>query len=139
MKKNKCFIFKDNRFLKIIFLTLTSYLLFNEFYNFYVIKPTYTSSSENMIGINSFMYVFCICTNVFLSGIHDNPDIVLCPFPSYNFANLKSIGYDNAAWHAMGRIKDKSYLGWTGNTTNNKTSAIQIIQNISILQGRFSK
>ena len=78
-------------------------------------------------------------TNVFLSGIHDNPDIVLCPFPSYNFANLKSIGYDNAAWHAMGRIKDKSYLGWTGNTTNNETSANQIIQNISILQGRFSK
>ena len=50
MNKTKCFFLKDSRLFKLIFAILTSYLIGMEFYTYYVLKPTYTSSSENNIG-----------------------------------------------------------------------------------------
>ena len=44
-------IFRNYNILKFCFAALTSYLLYQEFYVFLVVKPTYTSSAKLNIGL----------------------------------------------------------------------------------------
>ena len=50
-------IFGNNIILKLTFASLTAFLLFEEFYVFFIVKPTYTTSAKLQIGV---MWKFCI-------------------------------------------------------------------------------
>ena len=44
-------ILKDYTLIKLCFGFLTGYLLYEEFYVFFIAKPTYTSSARQKIGL----------------------------------------------------------------------------------------
>merc|ERR1711884_622560 len=66
---------KDYKVLKLIFISLTLYLIFDLFYDFLVVKPTYTSLGKRNVSIEGF------------------PDITLCPEQVINISAAKSNGY----------------------------------------------
>ena len=68
-------LWKDHRILKIIFIIFASYLIFEEVYNFVVVKPTYTSTSKRKLSTEDF------------------PDIIVCPEPSVDVNVVASKGY----------------------------------------------
>ena len=92
-------LWKDHIILKLFFSALTAYLLYEEFYVFFVEKPTYTSSAKLTIGKYR-IFDIPFLPSIFLLEPEDYPDITLCPFPSYNQPKLESYGYGQSFEYA---------------------------------------
>ena len=69
---------------------LTVYLLFNEFYNFLLVKPTQTSPEQSSLKKEYF------------------PEMIVCPEPAFNLTALRDEEYR------------QSFRLWTGNILWNK-------------------
>ena len=87
---------KEYGALKLIFTILASYLIFETFYIFLIVKPTYTSHEKRKLSEEDF------------------PEIILCPDPSINLSALNSHGYRGADKYFKG-VYDWTQVTWTGN------------------------
>ena len=83
---NKCYnIFgKDHRFLKLAFIIFALCLIVEEFYEFYVVKPTYYSLAKREMNVEDF------------------PEIIICPDPSVNTTAVSLRGYDGNKEYFLG-------------------------------------
>ena len=93
-------IFGNNIILKLTFASLTAFLLFEEFYVFFIVKPTYTTSAKLQIGLKILHPLVVGMQIINVTGPDDYPDITLCPFPSYNQPNLLNHGYGHSFEYA---------------------------------------
>ena len=93
-------IFGSNIILKLTFASLTAFLLFEEFFVFFIVKPTYTTSAKLQIGLKILHPSVVGMQIINVTGPDDYPDITLCPFPSYNQPNLLNHGYGHSFEYA---------------------------------------
>ena len=106
------------RSIKICFVLLTSYLLLEEFYTFFIVRPTLTSITKSRISPLDF------------------PEILICPIPAFAEDRLVSVGYENSYKYAVGITEeedhDKIITGWTGNQYQLNVKEVQ--EKVSIIQ-----
>ena len=107
--KSPCYtlLLKDYKVLKLIFFTIASYLIFNSFYMYLIVKPTYTSVAKRNIAPEDF------------------PEFILCPEHPIDLDAVKSLGYGGMWDYFAGKIeKDWRHVGWGGNKSEdiNKVS-----------------
>ena len=116
--KNKIrdMLLRNFAIVKLFFAVFTSFLLYEEFFTFWIEKPTYTSSSNVEIGPKDF------------------PDITICPFPSWNQQELKKIGYVHSFDYSKGMLRDSAMFGWSGNLT--ESSPESVLEQISIFKNQ---
>ena len=120
-------IFKDFRILKICFLILTLYLLFEEIKDFLITKPTLTFVSQTNIKPETF------------------PDILICPEEAFDLDSLHKLGYQYGFYYGSGYISGyEKTTGWLGNQTNlnvtevaDQVSNIKSVQDCPKVNGRF--
>ena len=92
------FIVKDFGMLKAFFIILASLLITEEFYNFLVLKPTYTFQEKRRIDLDDF------------------PVITLCPHPSVDVNAMKKKGYGLFDFYFKGVFDPfNSSVSWAGN------------------------
>ena len=116
MKRKIICMFRNFALIKLFFALLTSYLLYEEFFTFWIEKPTYTSSSKVRIGPQDF------------------PDITICPFPSWNQQELVKLGYAQSFEYTKGKLDKSTMFGWRGNSTG--ISLDNVFDKISILKNQ---
>ena len=106
-------LWKDHRILKFIFIIFASYLIVEEFYNFVVVKPTYTSTSKRKLSVMDF------------------PEIIVCPEPSVDVNVVASKGYQGVKEYFMG-FEDfgMPLMGWAGNKSENVTKVSEDISTL---------
>ena len=109
-------MFRNFALIKLFFALLTSYLLYEELFTFWIEKPTYTSSSKVKIGPQDF------------------PDITICPFPSWNQQELVELGYAQSFEYSKGKLDESTMFGWSGNSTG--ISPENVFDKISILKNQ---
>ena len=109
---------KDYRFLKLFFTIFASYLIFEEFYTFWVLKPTYTTASKRD------------------KKPEDFPDILLCPEPAIDIEAGISRGYEGIDEYYLGfnLLDGLHQIGWVGNISENLTT---VSEEISILKSEI--
>ena len=110
--KNKLYtlVVKDYRLFKIIFTLMASYLIFDTFYTFLVLKPTYTFHAKRQLSVEDF------------------PQIILCPEPAVDLTALKARGYSGPDAY----FKGQKY-GWAGNNSGdvkNVSAEISILKSV---------
>ena len=110
MKQVSKFLFKNS--INITSAVLTFYLLYEDFQLFFS-KPTYTSNSESKLQPKNF------------------PSIILCPFPTFNQAELLKIGYEDGYDYAKGKIEGSNLNSWIGNSSS---LVENIIDKVAILK-----
>ena len=86
------------------FFTMTIYVSIEEFYVFFYVKPTMTSTSRGTLEAEDF------------------PEITLCPEPTVDRKMLRELGYTELFNFKVGLdiwpfVKDEG-LGWIGNSSN---------------------
>ena len=107
-------ILRNFTLLKLFFALFTSYLLYEEFFTFFVKKPTYTSSSKVKIGPQDF------------------PDITICPFPSWDHQEMLRLRYANSFEYSKGTTHNSTMFGWSGNTS--EINPESVLDKISIIK-----
>ena len=106
---------KDYRFLKLVFIVIGSCLIFDLFYTYLVVKPTYTSVERREIRAEDF------------------PDILLCPEPSVVPFALEARGYEEGANYFLGIDNiGLRQIGWAGNNTSEDVKTVS--DEISVLK-----
>ena len=113
MKRKIICMFRNFALIKLFFALLTSYLLYEEFFTFWIEKPTYTSSSKVKIGPQDF------------------PDITIS---SWNQQELVKLGYAQSFEYSKGKLHGSTMFGWSGNSTGN--SLENVFDKISILKNQ---
>ena len=111
----KCFNWIQS--IKIGFILLTSYLLLEEFYIFFIVRPTLTTQTKSRITP------------------HDFPEIIICPIPSFAQEELLSVGYENSYKYAIGITEEdhnEIIRGWTGNQS--QLNVKEVKKKVSIIQ-----
>ena len=116
MKMKIIDIFRNFAIIKLFFVLFTSFLLYEEFFTFWVEKPTHTSSSKVVIGPKDF------------------PDITICPFPSWNQQELVKLGYGQSFEYSKGKLYESAMFGWSGNSTGIPLESV--FDKISILKNQ---
>ena len=106
------FLFKEYRLIKLIFLSLASYLVLKAFYAFVIVKPTYTSNAKRNLVPEDF------------------PEFILCPDESIDVDIAKSKGY-GGMWNYFSGDLSKGQIGWIG---NNSEDVKDVFREISTLQ-----
>ena len=108
------FIVKDFGMLKALFIILASLLITEEFYNFLVLKPTYTFQEKRRIDLDDF------------------PVITLCPHPSVDVNAMKKKGYGLFDFYFKGVFDPfNSSVSWAGNKSEDVK---EVSKEISILK-----
>ena len=102
---------------KIVFGTLTLFLIYQEILVFLVVRPTSTSIELKMITPDLM------------------PDIIICPQPGFHIPALRKNGYHNSFWYSLGMNTSETFLGWSG---NNSLGTLQTIEDISTLKNTSS-
>ena len=94
-------LIKDFRLLKFAFIIFASYLIFEEFYTYLVVKPTYTTTIKRYLKHEDF------------------PEILLCPQPAIDVDAAKSKGYGKGIQQFFYGVLDgevrNNTITWTGN------------------------
>ena len=94
-----------------------------EFYNFYVKKPTYTSKMNRKLGVEDF------------------PNIIICPEPSIDTEAAKSNGYKSVKMYFLGLNQENKTvvdhqvvydgpIGWAGNNSQGVKKVHDEISNL---------
>ena len=112
MSKQKMFALIFKYIIYVFSIICTSYLLYVDIYLF-LSKPTYSSDSEQKLQPKNF------------------PNILLCPFPSFDLFQLQKHGYSEGYEYCKGNIQGSMSRGWCGNATE---SVEEVIQNIALLK-----
>ena len=108
-------ILRDNRLIKICFIALTSYLLFNEMLVFLVTKPTLTSVTQTNIKPEDF------------------PVFLICPKQGFDLQSLHKLGYPYSTFYGRGIINStKNQISWIGNQT--KMNVTEVIKQVSTIK-----
>ena len=111
------FLFKDFRVVKLCFMALTSYLLYEELYVFLITKPTLTSVTQTSISTEQF------------------PDVLICPEQAFELNLLNKLGYTRSLYYGLGQADDSKLIGWLGNQTEfNITEIVNQISRIKTLK-----
>ena len=118
MKKCHFLFGKDHKFLKLVFTILASYLTFEEFYTFLVVKPTYTTATKRGLKPNDF------------------PDMILCPEPAIDIEAATSRGYEGVDDYYLGfNLKHGlDQIGWKGNKSE---KVLRVSEEISVLKSEL--
>ena len=85
-------LLKENRFLKLIFIIIASWLIFYSTYTFVVLKPTYSSEEKREISAEDF------------------PEVMICPEPTFDIQSLLSRGHRDYFGYFVG----SKQFGWAG-------------------------
>ena len=109
------FMRKDYRALNAVFTILALYLVADEFYTYWVRKPTYSSTGQRKLSSEDF------------------PAFLLCPEPLIDINYVKARGYRGPLGYFWGQIIDLQQIeiGWTGNKSEDVE---EIFQEVSILK-----
>ena len=105
-------LLKEYKLLKAIFLLIASYLIFEEVYICFVLKPTFTSSTRRNIKPEDF------------------PEIILCPVPPIDVKAARSRGYDGMDYYYLGLEyfdvmgRQSRSIGWSG---YNRSESVKIV------------
>ena len=112
----KCwnYVGKEYRIFNLGFAIFTSYLLFDELKLYFIYKPTFTSSVQTKLTPGHF------------------PNILICPYPSYDLEELQSIGYDHSYDYSSGLSEEGNLIGWRGNNSEDDLAAIT--HNLSVIR-----
>ena len=89
-------IFQDFRIIKLVFIVMTSYLIYEELNLFFIKRPTVTSFTEEELTPSSF------------------PEIIICSDNGFSQKWLNIYGYDDSFQYKKGLPRDKSFIGWFG-------------------------
>ena len=108
------FLWKDFRLLKISFIIIGAYFLYDEFKLLIVDKPTIITVTRSRLAPHHF------------------PDIWVCPLRGYDEQELRKIGFNNSRDYTIGSYGDRNHVGWLGNTTGLTTG--DIIRRISTIK-----
>ena len=81
---------------------MTLYLIYETFYTFVVLRPTFTSHERRDINVDDF------------------PEIILCPEPSIDLQALNSLGYGGPNSY----FKGNGLIGWGNNSEDIQNFAI---------------
>ena len=106
-------ICQDFRILKLAFIMMTAYLLYEEFLLFFVTRPTVTSFTEEKLTPASF------------------PEITICSDNGFNQEWLNIYGYDDSFQYKKGLPRDKSYIGWFGHQASTPVDREGFLRDIS--------
>ena len=96
-------IFQDFRLVKLCFIVMTTYLLYEELNVFFVKRPTVTSFTEEQLTPTSF------------------PEIIICSNNGFSQKWLNIHGYDDSFQYKKGVPRDKSFIGWFGHQPSTST------------------
>ena len=107
-------IFKDHRILKLSFILLTVYLLFDELVLFFCTKPTLTTKVQSRLQTNQF------------------PEALICSSPAFDQQKLTSMGYEHSYDYILGILGGEFLRGWSGNQSD--VSIEKILHDISIMK-----
>ena len=112
--KKLLIIFKDHRLLKLSFILLTVYLLFDELILFFSTKPTLTTQVQTSLQTNQF------------------PEALICSSPAFDQEKLISMGYEHSHDYILGILDGEFLHGWSGNQSD--VSIEKILQDISVMK-----
>ena len=90
--KKLLIIFKDHRLLKLSFILLTVYLLFDELVLFFYTKPTLTTKVQTSLQTNQF------------------PEALICSSPAFDQEKLISMGYEHSHDYILGILTENSFM-----------------------------
>ena len=76
---------KDYKILKLIFIITASFLIYNVFFDFLIVKPTYRSDGKRNIGLEDF------------------PEITICPKEPINLSAANINGYHDFETYYISR------------------------------------
>ena len=112
----KCwnYVGKEYRIFNLGFAIFTSYLLIDELKLYFIYKPTFTSIVQTKLKPGHF------------------PNILICPYPSYDLEELQSIGYDHSYDYSSGLSEEGNLIGWRGNNSEDDLAAIT--HNLSVIR-----
>ena len=107
-------IFKDHRLLKLSFILLTLYLLFDELVLFFYTKPTLTTKVQTSLQTHQF------------------PEALICSSPAFDQEKLISMDYEHSYDYILGIQGGEFLHGWSGNQSDVSTE--QILHDISVMK-----
>ena len=116
IKTVSSFLWKDHKYLKIVFILLTGFVLFEELVVFFIDKPTLTTVIKAEMGPENF------------------PQVLVCPDPAADLSILVPRGYQDGYHYQLGITGNDSHYDfflWSGNRSE---SVEEIAANISILR-----
>ena len=111
-------ICRDFRLLKLCFVVMTTYLLYEELLVFFIRRPTVTSFTEEELTSASF------------------PEIIICSNNGFSQKWLNIYGYADSFQYKKGLPKDKSFIGWFGHhpSTLDRESFLRNISHIRTVE-----
>ena len=123
LRKYYSLLGKDYKILKFIFIISASCMIFIEFHNYFVVKPTYTSISERKISAEDF------------------PEVILCPKQPFKMSAAKSRGYADLDDYFFGRVSDfldchtwNQTFTWAGNENEDLKKVSEELSNLEAIQ-----
>ena len=108
-------IFQDFRIIKLGFIVMTTYLLYEEMNVFFIKRPTVTSFTEEELSPATF------------------PEIMICSNNGFSQKWLNIYGYDDSFQYRKGLPRDKSFIGWFGHQPSTLDREI-FLRNISRIE-----
>ena len=109
-------MWRDYGILKILLTAACIFLLWEQFYKYWVLKPTLTRTGRRDLSVDDF------------------PVMTFCPIKHVDHKKLSSYGYEELTQYKLGIQKNESLeslVGWSGNSS---TSQKEVIKDISILK-----
>ena len=114
----KKYVWKDYGVFKIILTAACLFLLYEQLYNYFVLKPTLTQSGRRDLNADDF------------------PVMTFCPIKHMDMAKLSSYGYEDLTQYKLGYQENgtrKLFIGWSGNSSASQTD---IVTDISLLKSK---
>lgn len=112
----KKYVWGDYGIFKIVLTVACIFLLWEQFFKYWVLKPTLTRSGRRDLSVDDF------------------PVMTFCPIKHVDPKKLFSHGYEDLTQYKLGIQKNgsqKSFVGWSGNSSASQT---QVIKDISLLK-----
>ena len=110
---------EDYKILKLIFIISASCMIFSLFYDFLIVKPTYTSLGKRNISVEDF------------------PVITLCPQQPINMSAVNLNGYYDLDAYFLGLLDGNdsiSIISWAGNKSEDVHTVSEELSNLKLIQ-----
>ena len=102
-------IITENYFIKFICFICALWFIYDELFQFLIVRPT--STSDGLASLDSKTF----------------PEIMVCTSPPYNLEKLEQYGYSSVILYYLGLMQDGSFIGWGG--VENMSSR-EILENV---------
>ena len=112
---------KDYKILKLIFIITASFLIYNVFFDFLIVKPTYRSDGKRNIGLEDF------------------PEITICPKEPINLSAANINGYHDFETYFTGYYdgNDSITFSWAGNKSENIHTVSSELSNLQSIENCY--